>query len=168
MARPLPADQGFHANDLACGHVDLGLVVEHELVPDDGTLHVLRERDALTGGWGEGLGVPGDFQTRRMCQRAHHAFHRLDAVSGSVNHHVAITEPSSVRELHSAVNDSDEVRVLLIFDVWNPFLTAAERELVSALMNARNASVLAKRSLLGASSIVHSSLDKHPDQPMRF
>ncbi|MBL8549913.1 MAG: aspartyl/asparaginyl beta-hydroxylase domain-containing protein [Hyphomonadaceae bacterium] len=40
---------------------------------------------------------------------------------------------------HEAVNDSDEVRVLLIFDVWNPFLTPAERELVGALMNARNA-----------------------------
>jgi aspartyl/asparaginyl beta-hydroxylase (cupin superfamily) len=38
---------------------------------------------------------------------------------------------------HEAWNDSDEVRVLLIFDIWNPFLTEAERKLVSAMMTAR-------------------------------
>ena len=35
---------------------------------------------------------------------------------------------------HEALNDSDEIRVILIFDVWNPYLTAAERELVTALL----------------------------------
>jgi aspartate beta-hydroxylase len=34
---------------------------------------------------------------------------------------------------HEAWNDSDQVRIILIFDIWNPLLTAAERELVSAL-----------------------------------
>jgi len=38
---------------------------------------------------------------------------------------------------HEAWNDSDEVRVVLIFDVWNPLLTQAERDLVSALLIAR-------------------------------
>jgi aspartyl/asparaginyl beta-hydroxylase (cupin superfamily) len=33
---------------------------------------------------------------------------------------------------HEAWNDSDEPRVVLIFDVWNSFLSAAERDLVSA------------------------------------
>ena len=33
---------------------------------------------------------------------------------------------------HEAWNDSDEERVVLIFDVWNPLLTEAERELVRA------------------------------------
>lgn len=34
---------------------------------------------------------------------------------------------------HEARNDSDELRVVLIFDVWNPLLTLAEREMVRAL-----------------------------------
>jgi aspartyl/asparaginyl beta-hydroxylase (cupin superfamily) len=33
---------------------------------------------------------------------------------------------------HEAWNDSDEPRAILIVDIWNPFLTAAERALVSA------------------------------------
>ncbi len=35
---------------------------------------------------------------------------------------------------HEAWNDSDETRVILIFDIWNPLLSPAERELVSALL----------------------------------
>ena len=34
---------------------------------------------------------------------------------------------------HEAWNDSDQLRVVLIFDVWNPLLTPEERSLVSAL-----------------------------------
>jgi aspartyl/asparaginyl beta-hydroxylase (cupin superfamily) len=37
---------------------------------------------------------------------------------------------------HEARNGSDELRVVLIFDVWNPFLSAAERDLVGGLVNA--------------------------------
>jgi aspartyl/asparaginyl beta-hydroxylase (cupin superfamily) len=33
---------------------------------------------------------------------------------------------------HEAWNDSDQPRAILIIDTWNPFLTAVERELVSA------------------------------------
>ena len=33
---------------------------------------------------------------------------------------------------HEAWNDSDQTRIVLIFDIWNPLLTAAERDLVSA------------------------------------
>ena len=40
---------------------------------------------------------------------------------------------------HEARNDSDELRVVLIFDVWNPYLTAAERDMVCAMMAAKNA-----------------------------
>jgi aspartate beta-hydroxylase len=32
---------------------------------------------------------------------------------------------------HEAWNDSDEQRVILIFDIWNPLLTSAERELMT-------------------------------------
>ena len=39
---------------------------------------------------------------------------------------------------HEAWNDSDEVRVVLIFDVWNPLLSEAERAMVGALLSARN------------------------------
>jgi aspartate beta-hydroxylase len=34
---------------------------------------------------------------------------------------------------HEARNDSDELRVVLIFDIWNPLLSAHERELVQVL-----------------------------------
>lgn len=34
---------------------------------------------------------------------------------------------------HEAWNDSDEIRIILIFDVWNPLLSAGERDLVRAL-----------------------------------
>lgn len=34
---------------------------------------------------------------------------------------------------HEAWNDSDKLRVVLIFDIWHPHLTAAERSLVTAL-----------------------------------
>jgi aspartyl/asparaginyl beta-hydroxylase (cupin superfamily) len=37
---------------------------------------------------------------------------------------------------HEARNDSDELRVVLIFDVWTPYLAPAERELVGGLVNA--------------------------------
>lgn len=33
---------------------------------------------------------------------------------------------------HEAWNNSDQPRAILIFDIWNPFLTAAERDLVRA------------------------------------
>jgi aspartyl/asparaginyl beta-hydroxylase (cupin superfamily) len=36
---------------------------------------------------------------------------------------------------HEAWNDSDEKRVIVMIDTWNPLLTAAERELVSTLLN---------------------------------
>ncbi|MFN3609420.1 MAG: aspartyl/asparaginyl beta-hydroxylase domain-containing protein [Hyphomonas sp.] len=39
---------------------------------------------------------------------------------------------------HEALNDADEPRTILIFDVWNPFLSEGERALVTDLMNARN------------------------------
>jgi aspartate beta-hydroxylase len=35
---------------------------------------------------------------------------------------------------HEAWNDSDEVRVIMMIDVWNPLLSQAERELVSVLL----------------------------------
>jgi aspartate beta-hydroxylase len=38
---------------------------------------------------------------------------------------------------HEAWNDADELRVILILDIWNPLLEPAERELVSALLTAR-------------------------------
>jgi aspartyl/asparaginyl beta-hydroxylase (cupin superfamily) len=38
---------------------------------------------------------------------------------------------------HEAWNDADETRVIMIFDIWNPLLSAAERELVSALLAAQ-------------------------------
>lgn len=37
---------------------------------------------------------------------------------------------------HAASNDSDELRVVLIFDLWNPLLEPAERALVNAMARA--------------------------------
>jgi aspartyl/asparaginyl beta-hydroxylase (cupin superfamily) len=36
---------------------------------------------------------------------------------------------------HEARNDSDQLRVQLMFDVWNPYLSDAEKELVTELLN---------------------------------
>jgi aspartyl/asparaginyl beta-hydroxylase (cupin superfamily) len=40
---------------------------------------------------------------------------------------------------HEAINDSDELRVVLIFDVWNPLLAPEEREMVRAITAAARA-----------------------------
>lgn len=40
---------------------------------------------------------------------------------------------------HEAMNDADETRIILIFDVWNPYLTPEERMLVGALLQAKHA-----------------------------
>jgi aspartate beta-hydroxylase len=37
---------------------------------------------------------------------------------------------------HTARNDSDELRVVLIFDVWNPLIPVSERRIVSAMAEA--------------------------------
>lgn len=37
---------------------------------------------------------------------------------------------------HEAWNGSDELRVIMMIDIWNPYLTEAERELVTVLLNA--------------------------------
>jgi len=39
---------------------------------------------------------------------------------------------------HEAVNDSDDLRVIVMIDVWNPYLAPEERETVAALLNATN------------------------------
>jgi aspartyl/asparaginyl beta-hydroxylase (cupin superfamily) len=40
---------------------------------------------------------------------------------------------------HEAWNDSDQLRAVLIFDVWNPLLSEAERAMVTAMTTALNA-----------------------------
>lgn len=39
---------------------------------------------------------------------------------------------------HEAANDSADRRIILIFDIWNPFLTAAERDLMRGLIAAED------------------------------
>ncbi len=59
----------------------------------------------------------------------------------------AVTRPWAMGEAwvfddtieHEAWNDSDQPRTILIFDIWNPLLSAAERALISAMMTAKNA-----------------------------
>jgi hypothetical protein len=38
---------------------------------------------------------------------------------------------------HEAWNDADQLRVILIFDIWNPYLDEGEKALVTALLKAR-------------------------------
>ena len=38
---------------------------------------------------------------------------------------------------HEAWNDADALRVILIFDVWNPFLAEGEKALITAMMQAQ-------------------------------
>lgn len=38
---------------------------------------------------------------------------------------------------HEAWNDADEMRVILIFDIWNPALSEGEQALITAMMRAR-------------------------------
>jgi len=40
---------------------------------------------------------------------------------------------------HEAWNDSDKLRVVLIFDIWHPQLSPAEREMITALTAGMNA-----------------------------
>lgn len=40
---------------------------------------------------------------------------------------------------HEAWNDADKLRVILIVDIWNPYLSEPERELVTTMLNAKNA-----------------------------
>lgn len=40
---------------------------------------------------------------------------------------------------HEARNDSDELRVVLIFDIWNPYFSAGERDVARAMMSAARA-----------------------------
>ena len=37
---------------------------------------------------------------------------------------------------HEAWNDADETRVIMIFDIWNPLLSAAEREMICTILTA--------------------------------
>lgn len=45
---------------------------------------------------------------------------------------------------HEAWNDADDMRVILIFDVWNPYLTEAEQTLITAMMKAQRAFMAAR------------------------
>ncbi|WP_235562630.1 aspartyl/asparaginyl beta-hydroxylase domain-containing protein [Brevundimonas sp. Root1423] len=38
---------------------------------------------------------------------------------------------------HEAWNDADQMRVILIFDIWNPWLTDGEKTLITAMMKAQ-------------------------------
>ena len=38
---------------------------------------------------------------------------------------------------HEAWNDADQMRVILIFDIWNPYLSEAEQTLITAMMQAQ-------------------------------
>ena len=47
-------------------------------------------------------------------------------------------EKRTVAEVESDPTHADELRVILIFDVWNPFLDEGEKPLVNALLKARS------------------------------
>ena len=47
---------------------------------------------------------------------------------------------------HEAWNDSDELRVVLILDLWPPALAAGDRRAVAAVIGASNANFIASNS----------------------
>jgi aspartyl/asparaginyl beta-hydroxylase (cupin superfamily) len=51
---------------------------------------------------------------------------------------------------HDAWNDSNQVRIILIFDIWNPLLTSAERDLVRAMTVARGRYYGAEAPIMGS------------------
>jgi aspartyl/asparaginyl beta-hydroxylase (cupin superfamily) len=51
---------------------------------------------------------------------------------------------------HDACNDSDQIRIILIFDIWNPLLTSTERDLVRAMTVARGRFYEADAPIMGS------------------
>jgi aspartate beta-hydroxylase len=51
---------------------------------------------------------------------------------------------------HEAINDSDDLRAVLIFDVWNPWLTEVEKRLVQTMFAVSDASGLSPQQERGA------------------
>jgi aspartyl/asparaginyl beta-hydroxylase (cupin superfamily) len=51
---------------------------------------------------------------------------------------------------HDACNDSDQIRIVLIFDIWNPLLTSTERDLVRAMTVARGHFYEADAPIMGS------------------
>ena len=51
---------------------------------------------------------------------------------------------------HEAVNDSDDDRIVLIFDIWNPHLSEAERDLIRAMTVARGRYYGADAPIMGS------------------
>ncbi len=51
---------------------------------------------------------------------------------------------------HEAINDSDHLRAVLIFDVWNPHLSEAEKRLIQTMFAVSDASGLSPRQERGA------------------
>lgn len=61
---------------------------------------------------------------------------------------------------HEAMNDSDELRVVLIFDLWNPLLSDKDRKAASTLAAATRA-----YSMNESSSRLHSGTTVAPEKP---
>jgi aspartyl/asparaginyl beta-hydroxylase (cupin superfamily) len=51
---------------------------------------------------------------------------------------------------HDASNDSDQTRIILIFDVWNPLLSEAERALIRTMTVARGQYYGADAPIMGS------------------
>jgi aspartate beta-hydroxylase len=51
---------------------------------------------------------------------------------------------------HDAWNDSEQIRIILIFDIWNPLLTSAERDLVRTMTVARGRFYGADAPIMGS------------------
>jgi aspartyl/asparaginyl beta-hydroxylase (cupin superfamily) len=59
---------------------------------------------------------------------------------------------------HEAWNDSDELRVVLILDLWPPSLGAGDRRAVAAVIGASNANFIANHGPAGAGAKVPQRL----------
>ena len=70
----------------------------------------------------------------------------FDKIEWKVGHVVVFDDTIE----HEAMNDSDELRVVLIFDVWNPLLSEPERDMVRRLAAAARSFDSTRRTSQGA------------------
>ena len=89
---------------------------------------------------GLALGSQRDHRNRDTWNPAHRGF-RVGATTREWNVGEAFVFDDTIE--HEAWNRSDRLRAVLIFDVWNPYISEAERELLRRFFAVTNASAYA-------------------------
>ena len=112
------------------------------LVPER---HVLRARAEVA----HSAAQRGNERARRRAPASHRPRQHAAIALASIERRWQVGETLIFDDTieHEARNDSDELRVVLIFDLWNPLLIPTERELVRTMTAAARAFASTPRSL---------------------